>query len=160
AGVLDYQNERQDQHRRDFFEYENDLEAWEKARSSITSERKSKAVEQNRANWKTQLDALGEKPEPPISNTILIGADPTYEGMYRFFREGGGVVAGQFTSEGGAFVGGHSMSDEARLRTATGLSMLWDGAPLTRLRANEKHSMVRGRRLCMHILIQPRIAQI
>ena len=102
---------------------------------------------------------MGERPEPPVSNTILIGADPTYEGMHRFFREGGGVIAGQFTSEGGAFVGGHSMSDDVRLRTAAGLSLLWDGVPLPRLRSSEKYSVLRGRRLSLHILIQPRIAQ-
>jgi hypothetical protein len=33
---------------------------------------------------------------------------------------------GLFADEGGQFIGGHGMSDDAKLRTATGLSRLWD----------------------------------
>jgi hypothetical protein len=88
----------------------------------------------------------------------MLGADPTYEGSFRFFTEVG-VIAAQFTSEGGAFIGGHAMNDEARLRTVTGLSHFWDGVPLPRTRAKEKHSVLRGRRLAMHIQIQPLLAQ-
>jgi hypothetical protein len=158
TGVVEHQDDGYEDYREKYFEYKNDLEAWEKARSLITA-RKNGTAKDNRDRWKQELKELGEEPEPPVSNTILIGADPTYEGMHRFFREGGGVIAGQFTSEGGAFVGGHSMSDEVRLRTAAGLSLLWDGADLPRLRASEKYSVLRGRRLALHLLIQPRIAQ-
>src|SRR5262249_22784393 len=44
------------------------------------------------------------------------------------------------------------------LRTIAGFSLLWDGAPLPRVRGSESHSQVRNRRLAMNILIQPRIA--
>jgi hypothetical protein len=158
AGVVKHQDDGYEDHRKKYFEYENDLEAWGKARSLITA-RKNGSAKENRKRWKQELEELGERPEPPVSNTILIGADPTYEGMHRFFREGGGVIAGQFTSEGGAFVGGHSMSDEVWLRTAAGLSLMWDGTDLRRVRASERHSVLRGRRLALHLLIQPRIAQ-
>jgi hypothetical protein len=158
AGVVAHQSAGYENHRKNYFEYENKLEAWEKARSLITA-RKNGTAKENREKWEQELKDLGERPEPPISNTILIGADPTYEGMHRFFREGGGMIAGQFTSEGGAFIGGHSMSDEVRLRTAASLSLFWDGADLPRLRASERYSVLRDRRLALHILIQPRIAQ-
>ena len=37
--------------------------------------------------------------------------------------------------EGGQFIGGHGMTPEAMLRTAAGLSCLWDGEPIKRVRA-------------------------
>jgi hypothetical protein len=43
---------------------------------------------------------------------------------------------GVFTSEGGAFVGGHGFSDEAKLRTAAGLSLLWDDGCYARTRGD------------------------
>jgi hypothetical protein len=164
AGVVEFQNEHADQYRIEYFEYENALQIWEKARAEILKMKppgayREASVNETREFRMGNLSELGDRPEPPTTNTILIGADPTYEGMYRFYSEGGAVIAGQFTSEGGAFVGGHSMNENARLRTATGLSTIWDGAPLTRVRAGERHSVLRGRRLSMHLLIQPRIAQ-
>src|SRR5262249_25645295 len=107
-----------------------------------------------------ELNELGIKPEAPITNMILLGGDPTYEGLVRFFREGGALIAGLFTSEGGSFIGGHSMSDDARKRTTSNLSLLWDAEPLPRPRAGEGFFTLRGRRLAMHIQIQPRLAQL
>jgi hypothetical protein len=163
AGIVEHQNEGDEDYHREYFEYKNALDAYEKERNEILAwkpkDKSGKVIEVSnlRELRKEKLDALGEPPEPPITNIVLVGADPTYEGLYRFYREGGASIAGQFTSEGGATVGGHSMSDEARLRTVAGLSQLWDGTPLPRVLGSESHSQVRDRREAMHILIQPRI---
>jgi Protein of unknown function (DUF3987) len=64
------------------------------------------------------------------------------------------------SSGGGQFVGGHGMSDEARLRTATGLSAAWDGEPIRRVRAGGDISILPGRRVAMHLMVQPAVALI
>ena len=52
---------------------------------------------------------------------------------------------GSLLSEGGQFIGGHGMSDDAKLRTAAGLSAAWDGEPFKRVRADGA-IMLPGRR--------------
>jgi len=39
---------------------------------------------------------------------------------------------GIFSDEGGRFIGGHALREAEQLKTASGLSKLWDGAPVTR----------------------------
>ena len=45
------------------------------------------------------------------------------------------ATPGLFSSEGGAFLGGYAMDKYHVLRMATGLSELWDGKPIRRVRA-------------------------
>ena len=67
--------------------------------------------------------------------------------------------AGLFSDEGVAFFSGHGMADEAKGRTITMLSQLWDGKPITRTRAGAGESgVLAGRRLAAHLMIQPVIA--
>jgi hypothetical protein len=52
------------------------------------------------------------------------------------------------------------MSDEARLRTAAGLSAAWDGDPIKRVRAGDGTIVLPGRRVSMHLMAQPTVADI
>jgi hypothetical protein len=61
-----------------------------------------------------------------------------------------------FTAEGGSFTGGYGMTDDNRLKTAAMLSELWDGLPIKRIRAMDGITILPGRRLAMHVMIQPR----
>jgi hypothetical protein len=84
--------------------------------------------------------------------------EPTAEGIYKHFEEGL-PIAGLFSDEGGAFFSGHGMSDEAKGRTITMLSQIWDGKPITRTRAGAGESgVIAGRRLSSHLMVQPVIA--
>ena len=47
-----------------------------------------------------------------------------------------GEVLAFTTKEGGQFIGGHGMSEENKLRTASGLSDLWDGNAIRRVEAH------------------------
>ena len=67
---------------------------------------------------------------------------------------------GIFTSEGGQFIGGHGMRDESKLLTAGGLSTAWDGDPIKRVRAGDGTMILPGRRLAMHLMAQPDVADI
>jgi hypothetical protein len=62
---------------------------------------------------------------------------------------------GLFTAEGGQFVGGHGMSAEHRLKTAAMLSAIWDGQAIKRVRAGDGVTLLLGRRLSMHLMVQP-----
>ena len=50
------------------------------------------------------------------------------------------------------------MSADNRLKTVTGLSSLWDGKPISRVRASEAPIKLYDKRLAFHLMIQPAIA--
>jgi hypothetical protein len=103
-------------------DYSNAKSAWDKAREVAIKSAKPKG---DRDAIKAALDAVGPEPGPP-PRLCSPAAEPTYEGLCKLFAVGWPSL-GIFASEGGQFIGGHGMSDEAKLRTAAGLSAAWDG---------------------------------
>jgi hypothetical protein len=67
---------------------------------------------------------------------------------------------GIFSAEGGQFIGGHGMTREAMLRTAAGLSCMWDGETIKRLRALDGATILPGRRVALHLMAQPDVAAV
>jgi hypothetical protein len=96
-------------------------------------------------------------PEPPLHPSIRI-SDPTIEGLIRQLETGTPSVA-VMTDEGGQFFGGHSMKKENALKTAAGFSKLWDGATLSKSRASAEPVLLCGKRVSLHLMIQPGVAQ-
>jgi hypothetical protein len=132
-------------------EYLNDKTAWEKAREAAIKEAKG-----DRALIKVALDTLGPAPLAPLV-PLLTCPEPTYEGLCKLFAVGWPSL-GIFASEGGQFIGGHGLSEDAKLRTAAGLSNAWDGEPIKRVRAVDGVVVLPGRRLAMHLMAQPDVA--
>jgi hypothetical protein len=132
--------------------YENDQAAWEKAREEVLKKGKGE-----RGRIKDGLDSLGSAPQRPLE-PLLTCPEPTYEGIVKLFSIGSPSL-GIFAAEGGQFIGGHGMSDDAKLRTAAGLSAVWDGEPIKRVRSGEGVTVLPGRRLSMHLMAQPEVAQ-
>jgi hypothetical protein len=62
---------------------------------------------------------------------------------------------GLFSAEGGQFIGGYGMNEENRLKTAAALSGIWDGEPIKRVRAGDGVIIMPGRRVAMHLMVQP-----
>jgi len=135
--------------------YENERLAWEKARDTAI---KDKNVRGDQARLKAALDKLGTPPIPPLE-PILISGEPTYEGLCKLLALSWPSV-GIFSDEGGQFIGGHGMTEEAKLRTAAGLSHLWDGKPIKRVRATDGVMILHGRRVAMHLMAQPDVMAI
>ena len=133
--------------------YEDEKDAWEAARKAAI-----KTAKGDRAQIKQKLEALGPAPFPPLE-PIMTCAEPTYEGLCKLLAIGLPSV-GIFAAEGGQFVGGHGMSDDAKLRTASGLSGFWDGEPIKRVRALDGSTVLPGRRVAMHLMAQPEVAAI
>ena len=57
-------------------------------------------------------------------------------------------------------MGGHGMNKDNILKTAAGLSNLWDGKSISRVRAGDGASLLAGRRVSMHLMAQPNVAQM
>ena len=133
--------------------YENQKIAWEKARDHAVKKAKG-----DRGTIKFALDALGPAPTAPRV-PVLTCPEPTYEGLCRLFAVSEPSI-GVFSSEGGQFIGGHGLSEDKRLLTAAGLSGLWDGEPIKRVRAGDGASILPGRRVAMHLMAQPDVAAV
>lgn len=118
---------------------------------------KSEAKKQKGAGLAGALVNLGEEPPAPIVPRVT-AADFTAEGLYKLLAVGLPSV-GVFTDEAAVVFGGHGMSDEAIRRTAGLLCKLWDRGELDRIRAGDGATKLYGRRLAMHLMAQPVIAE-
>lgn len=96
-------------------------------------------------------------PELPLLPTLTV-ADFTAEGLAKLLRDGRASV-GAFTDEAGLVFGGHGMTKETVTRTAASLSKLWDKGELDRVRAGEGAQKLYGKRLALHLMAQPIIAE-
>lgn len=136
-------------------QHELDLADWKIAHAVWAAERKRIEADKklDQASRKLELEALGEEPATPL-HPFLIAPDPTIEGLVKAWVCAPASL-GLFSAEGGQFVGGHGMSPDHRLKTAAALSTIWDGQPIKRLRAADGVTILVGRRLALHLLIQP-----
>jgi hypothetical protein len=128
-------------------DYEEALAAWKSQRAEI---RKDKQMSQEAKD--SELDALGPMPKEPKPSVLLM-EEPTPEGLVKQLQIGS-PFTGIFADEGGKMIGGHGMKDENILRTCATLSSLWDGSPVTRIRAGEDAVVLYGRRVSQHLMIQ------
>jgi hypothetical protein len=154
AAVRAYERALSEEYSQAYGPYRNALEAREAARSAIKRSAKG-------ADWQTvkdKLDAMGDDPKPPRKPHLVV-SEPTYEALAKLFAEGQPSL-GLFAPEGGAFLGGHAMRDESKLRALTGLSELWDGSALRRTRAGDGALQLSGRRLALHLMVQPSVAPL
>ena len=132
-------------------DYTNARTAYERVRDQVLKKAKG-----NCAAIKSALEALGPPPIPPLT-PMLTCPEPTYEGLCKHFVSGQPSI-GIFSAEGGQFIGGHGMTQEAKLRTIAGLSCLWDGETIKRVRASDGATILPGRRLAVQMMAQPDVA--
>jgi hypothetical protein len=135
-----------------FRTYQNALDVWTAEKQKILKSRKLDA-----STRKFELDALGAEPSRP-KTPILTLQEPTLEGLTKHLKIGYPSI-GLFSSEGGQFIGGHAMSDDAKRRSAAALNALWDDGRLERIRAAEDATILPGRRLSVFLQAQPDVAQ-
>lgn len=138
----------------DCLAHKNEAQIWKADHDAALSKmRKSK----DRIEAQSDLEALGAEPTPPLK-PYLTATEPTLEGLHKLFASGQPGL-GIFSDEGGGFLGGHGMSNDNRLRTIAGLSDLWGGEPIRRVRAGDGAVAMYGRRLAMHLMVQPIAAE-
>ena len=133
------------------------LRAYNDARDAYDRDREAALKLREKDKRAEALAKLGPAPvAPPIP--LLVVNEPTLEGLQKLMAVGEPSL-GLFNDEGGGFIGGHAMNDDSRLRTAAGLSDLWDGKPVKRVRGGDGVTILRGRRLAAHLMAQPGIAE-
>jgi len=129
--------------------YQNSKDAWDAVRQELISKQKKQGF--SAAN--SALGSYDKEPEKPLL-PIIVCPEPTIEGLLKLFIVGQPSM-GIFSDEGGAFINGHGMSEENRLKSAALFSQLWDGSTVKRIRAGDGASILSGRRLALHIMAQP-----
>lgn len=136
-----------------FDAYSNELAEWE-ARRDAAKTRTKKAQGEGLA---AALREVGPAPLAPLLPRVTV-ADFTAEGLAKLLAAGRPAV-GAFTDEAALVFGGHGMTKETVTRTAGTLCKLWDSGTLDRVRAGDGAVKLYGRRLALHLMAQPVIAE-
>ena len=135
-------------------DYDTRKTMWEAQSKAIEKQYRDPGEAGSEAHEK-EREQLGAEPEEPLI-ALIMASDFTFEGLVQCLNFGQPLY-GIIGSEGGQFIGGHGMTEEAKLRTITGLSAAWDGEPIKRVRAKET-VILYGRRVGMHLMVQPEVA--
>lgn len=135
--------------------YRDERQAWEKARMDVQNSKNNKG---NAQAMKAALQSIGPEPQPPLHPLVTCN-EPTLEGLCLSLSTGQ-ASQGLFSSEGGQFYGGYSMSKENKLKTGASLSSLWDGASVRSPRKGDGVSSIENRRLSSHLMMQPGVARL
>lgn len=140
--------------------YDRDRETWAISAAAWGAERRR--IEGDKGldyeGRKQALTELGSEPAPPLYPFKTM-PDPTVEGLAKAWISAEASL-GLFSAEGGSFVGGHGMNADNRLKSAATFSEIWDGKPIRRVRAADGVSILPGRRLATHLMIQPNAATL
>ncbi|SFU00027.1 YfjI family protein [Sedimentitalea nanhaiensis] len=156
AALRDHERE-QAKAQRDEMQIWADAQAlWKGERDRILAEAK-KSKGEKRTAAQADLEALGPEPGAPPSADRTV-SEPTFEGLTKLFATGQPSL-GLFSDEGGQFLGGHAMNSDNRQKTLAALNDLWQGNPIRRTRAGDGHATLYGRRLAVHLMVQPTVAR-
>ncbi|MCE8539805.1 DUF3987 domain-containing protein [Ruegeria pomeroyi] len=156
AALRDHEREQAIAQRDDHASWVNAQALWKGERDRILAEAK-KGKGEKRTAAQADLAALGKEPAAPPSTDRTV-TEPTFEGLTRLFATGQPSL-GIFSDEGGQFLGGHAMNSDNRQKTLAALNDLWQGNPIRRTRAGDGHATLYGRRLAVHLMVQPRVAR-
>lgn len=156
AALCAHEREQATLMRDDLTAWQNAHALWKGERDRILGEAK-KGKGEKRMAAEADLRALGPEPAAPPSPDRTV-TEPTLEGLTRLFATGQPSL-GIFSDEGGQFLGGFAMNSDNRLRTLAALNDLWQGAPIRRTRSGDGHAILPGRRLAVHLMVQPTVAR-
>lgn len=151
-GIRDFEAEQAETYREKMADYVVARGVWEAKRKRLIGEASGKD-KAKKAAADADLRALGPEPRQPLFPTVTT-MEPTFEGLMKLYGIGRPAL-GLFSDEAGGFIGGHAMNAENRLKTMAGLNRLWNGEPIDRTRAGDGATTYRGRRLAVHLMVQP-----
>ena len=151
--VFEYEREQARAFEQSAFAYEVQLEEWNAKREKARAETKKGGG----IGLADALLGIGPPPERPLQPKRSL-ADFTFEGLTKYLSDGCPSVSA-CSDEAATFFGGHAMSREAATRTVAGLSKLWDGGTVDRVRSGDGASRLYGKRVSLHLMGQPVIAE-
>ncbi len=154
--LREHERQQDKAHGKAMQKWSNTHAIWKAERDSILSAtRKAKGTKSEES--RSALDKLGPEPEAPANGDRIV-TEPTFEGLTKLFAHGNPSL-GVFSDEGGQFLGGHAMNSENRQKTLAAFNDLWQGNPIRRTRSGDGHSTLFGRRLAVHLMVQPTVAR-
>lgn len=156
AKLREYERDQNKAQRDEVMAWQNAHALWKGERDCILAEAK-RGKGEKRIGAEADLAALGKEPTAPPSADRTV-TEPTFEGLTRLFAEGQPSL-GVFSDEGGQFLGGHAMNSDNRQKTLAALNSLWMGDPIRRTRSGDGHATLYGRRLAVHLMVQPTVAR-
>jgi hypothetical protein len=152
AGLREIERERASDYRDQMSEWDTANRLWAAKRDRLIKDAAGNNAQKAR-DAEADLASLGAGPEVPQSPKLTT-SEPTLEGLVKLYLIGQPSL-GLFSDEGGGFLGGHAMNSDNRLKTVAGLSGLWGGDALDRVRAGDGATTLYGRRLAAHLMVQP-----
>lgn len=156
AALREFEREQAKAQRDAFQSWQNAQAIWKCERDRILLDAKNRKGEKRTAA-RADLEALGPEPAAPPSTDRTV-TEPTFEGLTRLFAQGQPSL-GIFSDEGGQFLGGHAMNSDNRQKTLAALNALWTDGIIKRTRSGDGHSTLYGRRLAVHLMVQPSVAR-
>lgn len=157
AGLRDFERDQAVEYREEMASYSIAHKLWTTKKDRLVKEAAngngSKAIEAQ-----ADLGALEPETKQPLSPKLTT-SEPTLEGLIKLYLTGLPRLD-LFSDEGGGFLGGHAMNSDNRLKTVAGLSSLWGGDAIDRVRAGDGATTLYGRRLAMHLMVQPVAARL
>lgn len=106
--------------------------------------------------WEAKKGVKGERPPPPTAKSLIVSKGTT-EGLTKLLRHQSHI--GLFSPDGADVLAGHSMTAERRTAGIAWHLRAWSGESLDNLTAGEGLTAVAGRRVSMHLLVQPVVLQ-
>ncbi len=156
AALREYEREQATAHRDAMESWRNAQALWKGEHDRILLDAK-KGKGEKRTAAQADLEALGPEPDAPPSADRTV-TEPTFEGLTKLFATSQPSL-GLFSDEGGQFLGGHAMNSVNRQKTLAALNDLWQGNPIRRTRSGDGHVTLYGRRLAVHLMVQPTVAR-
>jgi hypothetical protein len=147
-----FEREQAEAWRQESAAHKIEMDAWEAAKRAASSGKKGDA-----AAIRSALDTLGAPPAAPLLPWLLL-SEPTMEGLHKAYQYGRPSI-GLFNDDAGDFLGGHAMNKDNRTKSAASFSKLWDSGRFDRVRAGDGAAKYYGRRLALHLMVQPIIAE-
>jgi hypothetical protein len=152
SGLRDFERDRATDYSSEMADWSITQKLWSAKRDRLIKEA-SGSKPQKVLEAQADLDNLGPEPAQPLSPKLTT-SEPTLEGLVKLYLTGQPSL-GLFSDEGGGFLGGHAMNSDNRLKTVAGLSSLWGGDAMDRVRAGDGATTLYGRRLAAHLMVQP-----
>lgn len=152
--ICDFEQEAAKYHGAEMADWENELAVWT-AKHQQALEKVKKATGSGVEVAKQEIDSLDPRPQPP-ANPELTVTEPTFEGLWLALSKGRPSL-GVFSDEGGQLLGGYAMNSENRQKSLAAFNNLWSGKPIKRTRRGDGVSTLYGRRIAIHLLMQPTI---
>lgn len=121
-------------------------------------ERFQQALELKYRKRQSGEDIYGNAPNAPELKRIpiIVMTDPPLEAILINLHRGYPSQA-LSSDEAGTLLGGYAMCKDNILKFGSGLSSVLEGNQITRVRANGESFILRGKRLTLHLMAQPKI---